>query len=236
MRVYLFQQTRKRNQFNRSLRASIPKSQGITPAEKPVQNKTRRNLILNELLEEQVISEEEYLSCYDQDISVVGINQNTESVNAPYFQDLVLRELQKMPWLNDYAYKGLKVYTTLDRRLNTVIQQSLKNRLPDSDIEVAIYVMNPKNGHVLNVIGERLSEKQLQPGNRQRQAAGFGHQTFLYLTALENGFTQSTTFLSEPTTFYLSTVRIPPKTFKVFILIPIFPWFTPLPPATISTP
>ena len=58
-----------------------------------------------------------------------------------------------MPWLNDYAYKGLKVYTTLDRRLNTVIQQSLKNRLPDSDIEVAIYVMNPKNGHVLNVIG-----------------------------------------------------------------------------------
>ncbi|NLZ84812.1 MAG: penicillin-binding protein [Acholeplasmataceae bacterium] len=196
--------------------ASIPKSPGhYSPLKNPVQNKTRRNLILNELLEEQVISEEEYLSCYDQDISVVGINQNTESVNAPYFQDLVLRELQKMPWLNDYAYKGLKVYTTLDRRLNTVIQQSLKNRLPDSDIEVAIYVMNPKNGHVLNVIGGKdyLKSSYNRATDSVRQP-GSAIKPFLYLTALENGFTQSTTFLSEPTTFYLSTGSYSPKNFQ----------------------
>lgn len=160
--------------------ASIPKSPGhYSPLKNPVQNKTRRNLILNELLEEQVISEEEYLSCYDQDISVVGINQNTESVNAPYFQDLVLRELQKMPWLNDYAYKGLKVYTTLDRRLNTVIQQSLKKplarfRYRGRDLRHE----SQKRPCPECYRGERLSEKQLQPGNRQRQAAGFGHQTF----------------------------------------------------------
>lgn len=204
------------NLLEASTLASIPKSPGnYSPIKNPLQNKMRRNLILKELYQDQMISEEEYQSTYDQDITIVGINQKNESNNAPFFQDLVLEELKSMPWLNDYAYKGLKVYTTLDRRLNAIMQQSLKNRLPDTDIEVAIYVMNPKNGHVLNVIGgkdylkssfNRATDSVRQPGSSIKP--------FLYLTALENGFTQGTTFLSEPTTFYLSNGTYSPKNFQ----------------------
>lgn len=196
--------------------ASIPKGPGYySPLKNPLRNEERRQLILSELLKDGVIDDALYQEALSTDLKFVGINPNNESYNSPYFQDLVLKELKKMPWLNDYAYQGLRVYTTLDRNLNQAMIDSIKKRVPETGIEVALYAMEPKTGKVLAVIGgkdylksayNRATDSIRQPGSSIKP--------FLYLTALENGFTQATTFLSEETTFYINNKPYAPKNFQ----------------------
>ena len=54
---------------------------------------------------------------------------------------------------------GLKVYTTLNTELYTAINDSIQKRAPESDIETAIYAMEPSTGKVLAVVGGKDYEK-----------------------------------------------------------------------------
>lgn len=196
--------------------ASIPKSpSNYSPIKNPENNKERRNLILKELYTDGKIDEETYLNNRDADLKLVGRNPQIENESAPYFQDLVIKELQSMGWLNDYAAKGLKVYTTLDSDLNDNIIKSINKRLPSSGIETAVYAINPQTGEVLSVIGG--NDYQKSTFNRAvdaKRQSGSTIKPFLYLTALENNFTPATTFKSEETTFYINGEAYSPKNYS----------------------
>lgn len=195
--------------------AAIPKSpSNYSPIKNPEKNKERRNLILQELYNDGKISEEKYIQSRNANILVTGKNPQIDSIKAPYFQDLVLRELKTMGWLNDYTSRGLKVYTTLDSSLNDSIVKSIKKRLPNEEIEVAVYAVDPNNGNILTVIGGTDYEKSTF--NRAVDAirqSGSTIKPFLYLAALENGFTPATTFKSEETTFYVNNEAYSPKNY-----------------------
>ena len=93
--------------------ASIPKGPSIySPIKNPDNNKERRNIILNELLNDQQISLEEYHQAISTTIKCISNNPNDDVETAPYFQDLVLQELENMPEIRKYAAKGVKVSTT----------------------------------------------------------------------------------------------------------------------------
>ncbi|MBQ8293704.1 MAG: PBP1A family penicillin-binding protein [Bacilli bacterium] len=195
--------------------AAIPKSpSNYSPIKNPENNKTRRNLILQELYNDGKINEETLISSKASDINLVGKNPNMLNENAPYFQDLVLKELSTMGWLNDYTAKGLKVYTTLDSKLNNSIIKSINKRLPNEEIEAAVYALNPKTGEVLAVVGG--TNYQDSSFNRAVDAlrqSGSTIKPFLYLAALENGFTPATTFKSEKTTFYVNGEAYSPNNY-----------------------
>ncbi len=196
--------------------ASIPKGPTIySPIKNPINNEERRNLILKEMLSDEVISLEEYNVARASSISCVGNNPNDDVINAPYFQDLVLDALKKMPKINNESYAGIKVYTTLDTKFYNAINESIKKRTPNSDIEVAVYAIDPKTGYVLAVVGGKDYEKSAY--NRATSSIrqpGSSIKPFLYLTALENGFTVATTFASEPTTFYYDNIAYAPTNFQ----------------------
>lgn len=196
--------------------ASIPKGPSIySPIKNPDNNKERRNIILNELLNDQQISLEEYHQAISTTIKCIGNNPNDDVENAPYFQDLVLKELENIPEIKKYAAKGLKVYTTLNNKLYKEITNSINKRIPPTDIEASVYVINPKNGHVLAVVGGKSYEKSSY--NRAISSVrqpGSSIKPFLYLTALENGFTVATTFMSEATTFYYNGEPYSPTNFQ----------------------
>ena len=184
--------------------ASIPKGPTIySPIKNPENNNSRTNLILKEMLNDKVITSDEYDNAVKENPKIIGINLNNEALNAPYFQDLVIKELSNYPDMLKVAYKGLKIYTTLDSELYQEMVRSINYRIPDTDIEVAMYAMDPTNGHVLSVVGGRNYEKSSY--NRATSSVrqpGSSIKPFLYLSAIENGFTPATTFKSEPTTFY----------------------------------
>lgn len=195
--------------------AAIPKSpSNYSPIKNPEKNKERRNLILQELYHDGKIDEDTYIKSKASDISIVGKNPQIDSNKAPYFQDLVLRELNQMGWLNDYTSRGLKVYTTLDTSLNDSITKSIKKRLPNEEIEVAVYAIDPNNGHVLSVIGgTNYEDSTFNRAVDARRQSGSTIKPFLYLTALENGFTPVTTFKSEATTFYVNNEEYSPRNY-----------------------
>ena len=196
--------------------ASIPKGPTLySPIKNPENNKERRNLILKEMVNDGLITNEEYEESSKTTLTCVGNNPNDDVVNAPYFQDLVLQELKKIPEISGKMAGGLKVYTTLNTELYTAINDSIKKRAPESDIETAIYAMEPSTGKVLAVIGGRDYEKSTY--NRAISSSrqpGSSIKPFLYLTALENGFTVATTFVSEPTTFYYNNTTYSPTNFQ----------------------
>lgn len=204
--------------------AAIPKGPTYySPIRNPEANKERRNLIIDELYKDGKITESERIQAQNEELKIVGNNPNNNDVNAPYFQDMVMRELRKYPFVNEYAYKGLKVYTTLDSRLNQIITDSIKRRMPSSGIEVAIYAMDPKTGEVLSVVGgkdylqstyNRAVDSVRQPGSTIKP--------FLYLAALEYGFTPASTFTSEETTFYYDNQSYSPQNFgKIYANKPV---------------
>lgn len=195
--------------------ASIPKGPTIySPIKNNKNNEERRKLILHEMYKDNVISFEELNYALDDSLVLIGINPYNDEVNAPYFQDLVLKELESIPIIKDYAYKGLKVYTTLDSKLTKSINDSIKKRIDSVELEAAIYVIEPSTGFVLSVIGGKDYETSTfnRAVNSIRQP-GSTIKPFLYLTALENGFTPVTTFESSPTTFYFNNKSYTPTNY-----------------------
>lgn len=196
--------------------ASIPKGPTIySPIKNPSNNLERRNLILKELFNDNKISETDYNTALTSSVKIIGNNPNDDAINAPYFQDVVLNELNNIPEINQYKMEGLKVYTTLNTALYQSIASSIEKRTPNSDIEVAVMAMEPSTGNILAIVGGKNYEKSTY--NRATMSIrqpGSSIKPFLYLTALENGFNVSTTFVSEPTTFYYNNQPYAPNNFK----------------------
>ena len=195
--------------------ASIPKGPTIySPIKNPNKNKERRNLIINEMLKDNLISKEDAKIALESSLTLVGINPYNESINAPFFQDIIISELSKIPIVKDYAYKGIKVYTTLDSSLYESVVESINKRIDSENLEAAIYIIEPSTGYVLAIVGGKDYNKSTfnRAVNSERQP-GSTIKPFLYLTALENGFTPITTFESSPTTFYYKNKSYSPTNY-----------------------
>lgn len=196
--------------------AAIPKGPSIYSPIKNVENNTaRKNLILNELLKDGIISNEEYQIALNEVPTYHAKNPHNQNSSAPYFQDMVIKKILSMGFLNDYLYQGIKVYTTLDSKLNKDALHYIDEYHPNSDIEVAIYAIEPTTGKILTVIGG----KDYQSSTYNRAVESYRQpastiKPFLYLAALENGFNLSTTFMSEATTFYVNKDSYTPSNFK----------------------
>ena len=89
----------------------------------------RGELATLKLEEDGSITIEEYNNALNEELTFIGINKNKEETQAPYFQDYVLSELKNIPGIKEYAYKGLKVETTLDLNLNNQITNFITNRI-----------------------------------------------------------------------------------------------------------
>ncbi len=196
--------------------AAIPKGPTIySPIKNPQNNKERKDLILKELLQDGIITSDEYNYALNDTPKIYGKNPHTQNESAPFFQDMVINEILSMGFLNDYLYQGIKVYTTLDSNLNETALNYINEYHPDNDIQVALYAVEPKSGQILTVIGgSDYTKSTYNRATNSKRQPGSTIKPFLYLAALENGFNLSTTFMSEPTTFYINNEEYTPNNFK----------------------
>ncbi len=186
--------------------ASIPKGPiYYSPIKNPENNKERRNIILEEMSKDGYISKETLQENLNKDVTIYGHLEKNDNKNAPYFQDIVIQLLEDLSIPYSSLDKGIKVYTTLDLKLNECIQKAIDKYYPkNSNLELAIYAMNPKTGAVLSVIGGYNYENSVyNRATKSLRQPGSSIKPFLYFTALENGFTPATTFMSQKTDFYV---------------------------------
>ena len=193
-----------------SILAGIPKSPAYySPISNYENAKKRQKSILYSMVDNDYISLEEAESAYNTELSFVGSN-NTNKVNSlMYFQDAVIDELKSIKSIpkSFLDTKGLQIYTTLNFDYQTILDNSIKKNTKDnSEIQIASVVMDPKTGAILALSGGR--DYNLSQYNRaisSERQVGSTIKPFLYYAALENGFTPSSTFISERTTFTFST-------------------------------
>lgn len=189
-----------------SMLAGIPKGPSYYS---PYNNKekaiSRQQLILATMKKQEMISEEAYTKSLEEPLNLQPFEKEDSKTVAPYFQDEVKKELEVKAHISKELIEkgGLRVYTTLDKKIQEAAEKQVAATIPDStDIEAALVAMNPKTGEVKALIGGRNYVKS--PFNRATQAQrqpGSTFKPFLYYAALQDGFTPTTQLKSEYTSF-----------------------------------
>ena len=190
-----------------SMLAGIPKApNAYSPLNDSETAKKRQGIILNYMVKNKKISEKEAEDAYDIELKYIGKKQKLNLSTLMYYKDAVVNELNSIKSIPDsYINSGLKVYTSLDINAQTILENSMKNNINDDKLQVASIMMKPDNGAIIALIGgtDYLKTEYNRALYSKRQV-GSTMKPILYYAALENGFTASTNFLSQATTFTFS--------------------------------
>ena len=184
----------------------IPKSpSNYSPLINEKLAKDRQKNILNMMVKNEMISDRERDDAYNQELTYYGKKDSSNLSTVMYYQDAVLSELKKIKTIpSSYIEnKGLKIYTNLDLKAQANLETAVKEEIPEeSEIQVASVMMNPNNGRVIALIGGKdYNFSQYNRATSAKRQVGSTMKPYLYYAALENGFTASSAFTSEKTTF-----------------------------------
>ncbi|MDD3822108.1 MAG: PBP1A family penicillin-binding protein, partial [Bacilli bacterium] len=189
-----------------SILAGIPKNPSrYSPLIDELEAKQRQNLVLNMMVKNHYITKDKKDLTQQERVVYLGTKDKLNLSTLMYYQDAVIRELKEITTIPASFLEtgGLKIYTNLDVNAQTYLEESVKKNLKDNlDIEVAAVMLKPETGAILALVGGRdYSNSPFNRAVQSRRQVGSTLKPFLYYAALENGFTASTTFISEPTTF-----------------------------------
>lgn len=192
-----------------SILAGIPKSpSNYSPLSNPETAKERQKLILNAMVENGYITEDEMKEAYNTELTYVTNNERDNLETIMYYKDAVMDELESIESIPKSFLEtgGLKIYTTLDVGAQKTLENKIKNNLTEnSEIQIASVLMEPSTGNILAIAGGRdYNNSQFNRVISSKRQVGSTMKPFLYYSALESGFTASTTFTSEKTTFTFS--------------------------------
>ena len=170
--------------------------------------KQRQKLILSGMVKNKYITEEEMEDAYNKELKLIGKKATINSDTILYFQDAVLNELKSIKSIPSSFLDtgGLKIYTTLDMEAQSALEQSIKENLEkNKEVQSSGVMIDPTTGNIIALVGGRdYSVSQFNRATKSKRQVGSTMKPFLYYAALENGFTSSTSFTSEETTFVFS--------------------------------
>jgi len=192
-----------------TLLSGVPKSPSTySPITNFEASKKRQSMVLSQLVRNGIISEQEKEQIYNEEVKILGKNNKEELSSINYYQDAVMAELKQIDKIpNNYSdVKGLKIYTNFNYELQKTLETNIKETFPEeSMLETSSVVLNPETGGVMALVGGRDYNKSTY--NRaisSTRQVGSTMKPYLYYAALENGFTSSSAFISEPTSFPMS--------------------------------
>lgn len=192
-----------------SLLAGIPQSpSNYSPTKNYNLSKERQKIVLKMMKKNKYITEEEYNNAINENIQIIGKERHSTLTSINYFKDAVFGELNKIPQIPTSLIEtgGLKIYTTMETSAQESLEKAFQNHINENiEMQNAAIIMNPNNGRVLALIGGNdYNKSQYNRATKAKRQVGSTMKPFLYYTALENGFTSSSSFTSEKTTFTFS--------------------------------
>jgi penicillin-binding protein 1B len=164
------------------------------PYRHPQRALERRNLVLRETRDQKGITPDEYASARATPLSV-SKKAGMGTTPYPAFLQLVHRQLRRDYDEADLRSEGLRIFTTLDPRVQEAAETALAKRLaqfdrekrfgPQPGLEGAVVVTDPQSGEVQALVGGR--DPRYRGYNRALDAArpvGSLLKPAIYLTAL----------------------------------------------------
>lgn len=192
-----------------SLLAGIPQSpNNYSPVKNYNLAKERQKIVLKLMLNNKKITEKEYNEALNTELKIIGKKENSNYISINYFRDSVLEELNTITEVPTSTIKtgGLKIYTTLDENAQKSLEDAVYSYINDeTKVETAAIMMDPNTGGVLALIGgNNYNKSQYNRATKAKRQVGSTMKPILYYSALESGFTSSSSFTSEKTTFTFS--------------------------------
>jgi penicillin-binding protein 1B len=164
------------------------------PRKNPELALKRRNVVLQEMASQNVITQAQFIAARQKPLGVV---QRAPIGTTPYpaFMQYVYRQLQRDYREEDLRSEGLRIFTTLDPLIQhqaevalqtRLVQIEKSHRIPANTLEGAVVVSSTQNGEIQAMVGGR--EAQYAGYNRALDALrpiGSLAKPIVYLTALE---------------------------------------------------
>ncbi|WP_010278496.1 transglycosylase domain-containing protein [Paenibacillus senegalensis] len=164
----------------------------------------RQKLVLNAMVRQNLITQEEADQAAKETLVFQEANRDSDS-EAPYFQDYVRRFVSQELGLSEPSFEtgGIRIYTTLDLRAQKIAEEAMAKHLDaESELQGALVAIDPRNGHIKAMVGgKNYEDNQFNRVFTTTRQPGSSFKPFVYLTALEKGFTVLNKYKSEPTAF-----------------------------------
>lgn len=166
------------------------------PRRKPKAALARRNTVLDNLFNVGEITAAQRDAAKAKPLGVIS-NPTATGTVYPAFTDIVRRQLKKEYREEDLSSEGLRIFTTLDPRVQNAANRAMREQMARlqkvhgkraAGLEGAVVVSNPENGELLAVIGG--SQTRFTGFNRAvdiSRQVGSLFKPAVYLAALESG-------------------------------------------------
>lgn len=156
----------------------------------------RTDAVLSQLIRYEKITEEEKNEA-KAELKTLTFNNYTQSIKYPHFVLYIKQQLEDK-YGKDYVERGgLKVYTTIDSKLQDLGEKLAKEKGDKYETEiqannVSIFTINPKTGEILAMVGSRDYYNEEIDGNvnivlRPRQP-GSSFKPFVYAASFYNNY------------------------------------------------
>ena len=167
------------------------------PVTNPDRCLERRNLVLNRMLSNGIISQEQHDGAQKKKLNLnVAKKRSDDGIQAyPYFTSYVREQLLEQLSYDDVFGGGLVVYTTLDTKMQDYAEEAAEQVYDqmrssgDSDVELAMTCVDPNTGYIKCMIGGKNYKKSqfnLATSSTGRQA-GSSFKAFTLAAAIEQG-------------------------------------------------
>lgn len=198
-----------------SILVGIPKSPNYyNPIFNYKNAKDRQYSVLKSMVNNRYISENEMKKIYNEKISFYGKSDKVELSSVYYYKDAVMDEMKNIKQIPKTMLETdeLNIYTNLDKNVQKKLEETIDTEMKSTSMQVASIVVEPKTAKIVGLIGGKdYSKSQFNRATKSKRQVGSTIKPFIYYSALENGFTPSSTFLSERTTFNLGNDIYSPK-------------------------
>lgn len=172
----------------------------------------RAKMVAKAMLNNKYITQEEYNNLFKTTIPIYGKKEKNNLQTLMYYHDAVIEELNSITNIPNSLIKlgGIKIYTTYNQNVQESLDKSIIKHTNNNDnTEIASIVVNPKTGGIMALAGGvNYAKSQFNRVTQSKRQVGSTIKPFLYYTALENNMTESSTFLSEKTSFVFANHQI----------------------------
>ena len=175
--------------------AAIPKSPNYyNPFENPKESKSRQELVIDQMVKYGFISADSGAKAKAKKL-VYSTSHKQKNNPRGYFFDMISQKVIAEGGADALYKGGLKIYTTLDMDMQIAAEKAM-HHLPSyytdgnklTQPQMALAAVDPKTGYVKAMIGGRGQDKFNRATLAVRQP-GSAFKPFVYLTAMQNGFT-----------------------------------------------
>ncbi|HEX6385127.1 MAG TPA: PBP1A family penicillin-binding protein [Anaerolineae bacterium] len=194
-----------------SLLAGLPQAPALwDPYTAPEQALRRQWEVLNLMVAEGYATREEAQAALDEtSVFIFNLTPPVSTVNHPHFTFTVLQQAEDLLGAQSIYRGGLRIHTTLDpeaqRLAESVVANHRSNISSAAANNAALVSLRPDTGEILALVGSVDFNNEAISGQVNMALAprqpGSALKPFVYLSAMERGWTAATLIWDVPTAF-----------------------------------